>query len=117
MPEPVVTMLPMDVAPLIAGIFALVSVLGTSVFLALRALRTWRTFRRVSRAMNEAVASVMRGAEQAEAHLTAAAAGAERLAAATERLQESRAELSVLQSAAGEFGATVARVRGVVPTK
>ncbi len=106
-----------DAAPLIAGIFALVAVLGAAALLAVRALRTWRTFRRFSRTMNDALATVMRAAEQAQAHATGAAAGAERLAAATARLQESRARLALLQSAAGEFSATLARLRGVVPTK
>ena len=106
-----------EAAPLIAGIFALVAVLGAAAFLALRALRTWRTFRRFSGAMNDALATVMSAAEHAEAHATGVAAGAERLAAATARLQESRAQLALLQSAAGEFSATLARLRGVVPTK
>ena len=110
-------MRPVETAPLLAGIFAAVSILGTAVFLALRALRAWRTFRRFSRTMNDAVASVMRTAEEAQAHATSAAAGAERLAAATARLQESRARLALLQAAAGEFSATLARLRGVVPTK
>ena len=108
---------PVEIAPLIAGMFAAVAILGTAVFLGLRTLRTWRLFRRFSRTMNDALASVIGAAERAEAHATGAAAGAERLAAATARLQESRAQLALLQAAAGEFSATLARLRGVVPTK
>jgi hypothetical protein len=107
----------MATAPLVAAIFALASVLGTGVFLGLRALGTWRTFRRFTRAASEAVEGVTRTAAEAEKHATAAAAGAEQLTAASRRLQEAVAQLSLLQAAAGEFKATLARVRGVVPTK
>jgi hypothetical protein len=101
----------------IAGVFALVAVLGTAALLAVRALGAWRTFRRFTRAAGDAFDAVMRAAEAAETHATAATDGAGRVAAATARLQESRAELSLIQSAAGEFSATLARLRGVVPTK
>jgi hypothetical protein len=101
----------------IAGGFALVAVLGSSAFLGVRAFRTWRMFRAFSKAAGDALEEVMTSVGTAEAHAASAAKGAERLAAATARLQESRAELSLLQAAAGEFTATLARVRGVVPTK
>jgi hypothetical protein len=107
----------MTIALWIAGAFALVAVLGSAALLGLRALRTWRTFRAFSKAAGDALDAVMTAANAAEAHATSAAAGAERLAAATARLQESRSELSLIQAAAAEFSATLARVRGVVPTK
>jgi hypothetical protein len=63
------------------------------------------------------VEALLGSAEAAEAHATAAGSGAERLAAATTHLQKSLTRLSLLQSATGEFSATLARLRGVVPTK
>jgi hypothetical protein len=82
----------MTAATWIAALFALISVLGTAAFLTGRAFGAWRTFRRFTRAAGAAVDEVMRAADAAEAHATAAIA-------------------------AGEFSATLARLRGVVPTK
>jgi hypothetical protein len=107
----------MATAAYAAAVFALVAVLGSAVFLGVRALSAWRSFRRFTAAAGQAVESLLRSAEAAEAHATAAGAGAERLAAATARLQTSLVRLSLLQSATGEFRATLARLRGVVPTK
>jgi hypothetical protein len=101
----------------IAGLVALVALLGSGAFLGLRALTVWRTFRRFSSTAGGALDRLTRSADAAEAHAVSAAGGAERLAATTARLQESLAQLALLRSAAGEFSTTLARFRGVVPRK
>lgn len=101
----------------IAALCTLVVVLAASVLLALRALAAWRSVRSFSRSTSAALDGVMRAADAAEQHAVAAAAGAERLAAATARLQASVAHLTLIRSAAGEFSATLNRLRGVVPRK
>ena len=101
----------------IAALFALVFVLATSALLALRALGAWRSFRSFSRRTSTVLDDVTRTADAAQQHAVAAAAGAERLASATARLQESVAHLTLIRSAAGEFNATLNRVRGAVPRK
>ncbi len=108
---------PMTISTWIAALFALSAVLGTGAVLTVSALRAWRSFRRFSRAAGEALDDVLRAAGEAERHTATTAAGTERLATATARLKESRTHLSLLQGAAGEFGATLARLRGAVPTK
>jgi hypothetical protein len=107
----------MSPASWIAGLVALIALLGTGALLGVRALAAWRMFRSFSSTATAALDGVMRSADAAEAHAVAAAAGAERLAAGTMRLQESLARLGLLRSAAGEFSTTLARFRGVVPRK
>lgn len=104
-------------APFVAALVALAVVLGTGALLAVRALRAWRGFRSFSSSASAAVDGVMRAAAEIEAHAVAAAASTDRLATAAQRLRESQAHLALLQSAAGEFGATVARACGAVPHK
>ena len=107
----------MSPATWIAGLVALVALLGTGALLGVRALTAWRTFRSFSSTARAMLDAVMHSADAAETHAVAAAAGAERLSATTARLQESLAGLALLRSAAGEFSTTLARFRGVVPRK
>lgn len=104
-------------ASFVAALIALAVVLGTGALLAVRALRAWRSFRSFSRSAAAAVDGVMRAAAEVEAHAVAAAARTDRLATAAARLRESRARLALIQSAAGELGAALARARGAVPRK
>ena len=108
---------PMTLTTWLALTFVLVAVLGSLAFAALRAWRAWRAFRAFQRRTLNAVADVMRTAEAAEAHAASLTAGAERLSRASEQLQGSLAELVALREAAGEAGALVAAVRGVIPRK
>jgi len=101
----------------LALLFVLVAVLGSTAFAALRAWRAWRTFRAFHRRALNAVAGVIHTADVAEAHAESLTAGAERLNRASQQLQESLAELAALREAAGEAGALLAAVRGVVPRK
>jgi len=104
-------------ATFLAALFAFVAVLGTSTFLVVRALHAWRSFRSFARTAGAALDGVTRAADAAEQHAAAAVAHAEQLATATAHLQRSLARLALLQSAAGEFSSTVARLRGAVPRK
>jgi predicted negative regulator of RcsB-dependent stress response len=101
----------------IALAFCLVAVIGSLAYAAARGWRLWKTVRATSQRTAEATAQVLRSAEAAEAHVGSLGAGAERLAAAMERLQGSLAELAVLRSAASETSSLLASVRGLVPRK
>ncbi len=101
----------------LSALVAVAVVLGTGVYVALRALDFWRTFRRFSQVAAAAAERVTLATSVAETRANAATEGAERLSAAAARLRRSRAELAVLQSAAGEFTAAIARVRRLVPSK
>jgi hypothetical protein len=104
-------------APLVAALIALTVVLGTGTLVAVRALGAWRSFRSFSRSTTAAVEGVTRAAAEVEARAVAAVTGTDRLASAAARLRESQAGLAVIQSAAGEFSAALARVRGAMPRK
>ena len=78
--------------------FCLVAVLGSLAYAAFRGLRLWRTARAEERALGLTEKS-------------------ERLTAATERLQESLAELSAIRRAAAEPQALLRSLRSTVPRK
>jgi hypothetical protein len=101
----------------ISALVAVAVVLGTGAYMARGALDFWRTFRRFSRVAGAAAERVTLAASVAETRANAAGAGAERLSAAAARLRRSRAQLAVLQSAAGELTVALARLRRLVPTK
>ncbi len=101
----------------ISAVVAVVVVLGTGAYVARRALDLWRTFRRFSGVAGVAAERVALAASVAETRANTATVGAERLSAAAARLRRSRAQLAVLQAAAGEVTAALARLRRVVPTK
>jgi hypothetical protein len=92
-------------------------VAGSIAYAASRAWRLWKTVRATSRSATEATGRVLASAEAAENHVASLGAGAERLAAAMERLQASLAELAVIRAAAAETSALLASIRGVVPRK
>jgi hypothetical protein len=97
--------------------FCLVAVLGSLAYAAFRGYRLWRTARAVSRRATDAVAAVTAAAALAEERTRGLTEQAERLAAATERLQASRAELAVIRRAAAEPQALLRSLRATVPRK
>jgi hypothetical protein len=101
----------------ISLLFLVVAVVGSIAFAATRGLRTWRTFRRFSKATSAAVGDVLETAAQAERHVLAFTAGTEKLSAALARLEDSRAQLAVIQAAAAEARASLLAFRGAVPRK
>jgi hypothetical protein len=101
----------------IAVAFCILALAGCGGYAAARAWRAWRVLRSTTRRANERLERVAASAAAAEARATGLTAGSERLAAATERLRRSLAELAVIRSAAAESQALVAALRGVVPRK
>ncbi len=107
----------MTTAAWIALAFLLVAVVGSLVFLGLRALRLWRLFKAFSRTAETALDRVTRAAEAAEQKSSSLSANQERLAKAMEHLQISLARLAVLRAAAAEVNATLQSLRRIVPSK
>jgi uncharacterized membrane protein len=98
-------------------LFLVVAIVGSIALAASRGLRTWRTFRRVSTTTSSAIADVLNTAAEAERHVVAFTEGTEKLSAALARLEESRAELAVIQAAAAEAQSSLFAFRGAVPRK
>jgi hypothetical protein len=100
---------------LISGFIALAAVVAGVVVVFVRTRELLRGFRSFGGSLNEATARLeaasMRLAERPDS------AGPERLSASLERLARSRARLAVLTTALAEVGASVTRVRAVVPRK
>ncbi|MFL5962403.1 MAG: hypothetical protein ACJ757_05865 [Gaiellaceae bacterium] len=101
----------------ISLLFLLVALLGSVAIAAYRGLRVWRSFRRLSKTISAAVRKVLETAAEAERHAVALSEGTERLSAALARLEESRAELAVIEAAAGEARSSLLSFRGTVPRK
>ncbi|HEX4679131.1 MAG TPA: hypothetical protein VH210_08030 [Gaiellaceae bacterium] len=98
-------------------LFLVVAIVGSIVVAVSRGLRTWRTFRRFSMTTSAAIGDVLETAAEAERHAVAFTDGTEKLSAALARLEESRAELAVIQAAAAEAKASLLAFRGAVPRK
>jgi uncharacterized tellurite resistance protein B-like protein len=101
----------------ISLLFLVVAVAGAVAVAASRALRAWRTFRRFSRTASAAIGSVLETAAEAERHAVSFSDGTARLSAALAHLEQSRAELAVIQAAATEARSTLFAFRGAVPRK
>jgi hypothetical protein len=99
---------------LAVGVLAVVLALVTAV---VKGLRGWRTLKGLRRGLEEATGQVLAAAATAEQRAGELTERLEVLTQATERLEQSLAELRVLTSAAAEVRDTVARIQGVVPTK
>ncbi len=110
-------MLRMALLSWISLLFLIVAVVGSIAVAATRALRAWRTFRRFYRTTSAAIDGVLETAAEAERHALAVTEGTEKLTAALTRLEQSRAELAVIQAAAGEARSTLSSLRGAVPRK
>ncbi len=101
----------------ISLLFFAVAIVGSIAVAASRGLRAWRSFRRFSRTTSAAITGVLETAAEAERHAAAFTEGTEKLSAALTRLEESRAQLAVIQAAAAEARASVTSLRGAVPRK
>jgi hypothetical protein len=110
-------MLGMALLTWISLVFLVVAVVGSIAFAASRGLHAWRTFKRFSRTTSAAIAGVLETAAEAEQHAVAFTEGGEKLSAALARLEQSRAELAVIQAAATEARSTLSSLRGAVPRK
>ncbi|MFL5927635.1 MAG: hypothetical protein ACJ77E_11945 [Gaiellaceae bacterium] len=91
----------------ISLVFFLLALIGSGAFVALHGLRTWRAARRLSGAAGAGLDRISRGAADAEARAVALSDGNVRLALAVERLQRSRAQLTLLGEAATRARATL----------
>jgi uncharacterized tellurite resistance protein B-like protein len=98
-------------------LFLVVAAGGSIAYAATRALRAWRIFKRFSRTTSSAIAGVLETAADAERHAVAFTEGTEKLSAALARLEESRAQLAVIQAAANETRSSLGSLRGAVPRK
>jgi hypothetical protein len=96
---------------------AFAAVAGGMALAAVRALRTWRAFRRLTRSIGKGLGDLGAKAAATEEKAIAAAGNGPKLAAAAKRLQDSLAELAVLRAALAEAQSGVTRVRGFVPRK
>jgi hypothetical protein len=97
--------------------FLVVAIVASLGYAATRGWRLWRTFRRTTGRLTDAMGRVAATAAEAEQHAVGLSAGSERLAAASERLQRSLAELGVLRAAAKESRAAWSSLRGTMPRK
>ncbi|HEV7640375.1 MAG TPA: hypothetical protein VGO39_05900 [Gaiellaceae bacterium] len=98
-------------------LFLVVAMVGSIAVAVSRGLHAWRTFRRFSKTASSAIAEVLDTAAEAERHAVAFTEGTEKLSAALARLEESRAELAVIQAAADEAKSSLFAFRGAVPRK
>ena len=98
-------------------LFLVVAAVGSITYATTRGLRAWRTFRRFSRTASSAIGGVLETATEAERHAAAFTESTEKLTSALTSLEKSRAELAVIQAAAGEARAPFTSLRGAVPRK
>ena len=110
-------MLGMALLTSISLLFLVVAIVGSIAVAAARGLRAWRTFKRCSRTTSGAIAGVLERAAEAERHAAAFTEGTEKLSAALAHLEQSRAELAVIQAAATEARSPFNSLRGAVPRK
>lgn len=82
-----------------------------------RALRAYRTFRSLLRAITRNLAALERKAAATESKATAVTAKSAEVAAAAERLRGSLDKLATLRAAWSEAMSPVARARGFAPRK
>jgi hypothetical protein len=97
--------------------FLLVAVLGSIALAVTRGWRLWKTIGSFSGALAEPLENLSISAAAAEQKANSLDRHAGRLEAATVRLQQSIAELAVLQAAAAEARTVYATARGAVPRK
>ncbi len=95
-----------------AAAVAAVTAVASGSSAAVRAVATWRAFRRLERRLGEALDAVARRVERSEGALAAAADLARRLDRARADLRRSVAVAAVLASALGEVRALLRRVTG-----
>jgi len=91
--------------------------LAATTLVVKRAFGAWRSLRRLARGTRDALAELEAKTTAGEQKATALARKSAATTAATARLEGSLATLAVLRAAAGETGAGVRRVRGLLPRK
>ena len=101
----------------LALIIALVLTIASAIFLTLRGLEAFRTFKRFSVVAGGELERIAAASGEIERHLALAAESGTQLEASLARLRSSRARLNVLTSAIADVRAAVDRVTGVVPRK
>ena len=97
--------------------FAIVAVVASIAYAAVKGLEAYRTAKRLLAAAAEDLDRITRASAEIELHLQAAATSGTRLDASLTRLSTSRARLNVLTSALADVRAAVGRVTSVVPRK
>lgn len=80
-------------------LFLLVATLGSAAVAAVRGLRTWRSFRRLTRVSSAALDEVLRKGEAVEAKASTLTEKSGRVGTSIAHLQKSLAELSILRTA------------------
>jgi hypothetical protein len=101
----------------LALIIALVLTIASAVFLTLRGIEAFRTFKRLSAVAGAELERIAAASGEIERHLALAAESGTQLEASLARLRSSRAQLNVLTSAIADVRAAVGRVTGVMPHK
>jgi hypothetical protein len=97
-------------------VFGVAVAFGLTV-LAVKALQTWRRFKRFRRTVLRRLGEVSAELSRLEKRSAKAAESAARLDAARARLEASLTAASVLAGAAGESWSLFGRIRGAVPSK
>ena len=101
----------------ISLLFLVLALVGSIAVAVSRALRAWRTFKRFSKTTSAAIEGVLDSAAEAEQHAVAFTEGTQKLTAALARLEESRAQLALIQAAAAEARSTLFAFQGAMPRK
>ena len=97
--------------------FAIVVVVASIAYAAVKGLEAYRTGKRLLAAAAEDLDRITRASAEIELHLQAAATSGTQLDASLTRLSASRARLNVLTSALADVRAAVGRVTWIVPRK
>jgi hypothetical protein len=96
---------------------AIVVVVASIAYAAVKGLEAYRTGKRLLAAAAEDLDRITRASAEIELHLQAAATSGTQLDASLTRLGTSRARLNVLTSALADVRAAVGRVTWIVPRK
>ena len=96
---------------------AVVLTVSSAIYLTSKGLEAFRGVKRLGAAAAADLARIEEGSAGIERHLTLAAESGTRLEASIGRLQQSRAQLTVLTSALADARAALDRVTGLVPKK
>ena len=101
----------------LALILASAVTIAAAIFLTVRGLEAFRTFKRFSVAAGSELERLAAASGETERHLALAAESGTQLEASLARLRSSRAQLNVLMAAIADVRAAVDRVTGIVPSK
>lgn len=96
---------------------SLAAALGATILVVRHAFGAWRSLRALARGARDALGELEAKAAASERKASALTRKTADATAAAARLEDSLTTLAVLRAAAGETGAGVRRVRGLVPRK